>query len=68
MAPGDRLGFYEIIEPIGAGGMGEVHKARDTRLNSIVAIKKSSSPFNDRFEREAQRSTPRTESASFIAI
>jgi Tol biopolymer transport system component len=53
MAPGDRLGPYEIIEPIGAGGMGEVHKARDTRLNRIVAIKKSFSPFNDRFEREA---------------
>jgi len=51
---GTRLGPYEIIEPIGAGGMGEVHKARDTRLDRIVAIKKSLTPFDDRFEREAR--------------
>ena len=34
-----RLGPYEILAPIGAGGMGEVHKARDTRLDRIVAVK-----------------------------
>ena len=51
---GTRLGPYEIIERIGAGGMGEVHKARDTRLDRIVAIKKSLTPFDDRFEREAR--------------
>jgi Tol biopolymer transport system component/predicted Ser/Thr protein kinase len=53
LPPGTRLGPYEVIAPIGAGGMGEVHKARDTRLNRIVAIKKSLAPFDARFEREA---------------
>src|SRR6266478_3995245 len=37
--PGDRLGEYEILERIGAGGMGEVYRARDTRLRREVAIK-----------------------------
>ena len=37
--PGNRLGPYEILSPIGAGGMGEVYKARDTRLDRTVAIK-----------------------------
>ena len=53
LLPGSKLGPYEIIELIGAGGMGEVHKARDTRLNRIVAIKKGLPAFNERFEREA---------------
>jgi len=39
LSPGAKLGPYEIIAPIGAGGMGEVYKARDTRLNRIVAVK-----------------------------
>jgi serine/threonine protein kinase len=50
---GDKLGPYEILAPIGAGGMGEVWKARDTRLNREVAIKFSQAEFSDRFQREA---------------
>jgi hypothetical protein len=51
---GTRLGPYEILAPIGAGGMGEVYKARDTRLDRIVAIKISAEQFSERFEREAR--------------
>jgi serine/threonine protein kinase len=58
--PGRRLGPYEILSAIGAGGMGEVYKARDTRLNRIVAIKvlpahlADSAELRERFEREAK--------------
>jgi serine/threonine protein kinase len=38
VAPGARFGVYEIVGPLGAGGMGEVDRARDTRLNRDVAI------------------------------
>jgi eukaryotic-like serine/threonine-protein kinase len=54
MQAGDRLGPYEILSRIGEGGMGVVFKARDTRLDRIVAIKKSNQAFSERFEREAQ--------------
>ena len=54
LEPGTQLGVYEILSPIGAGGMGEVYKARDTRLNRPVAIKLVSEEFRDRFEREAR--------------
>src|SRR5579862_7993110 len=51
---GDKLGPYEILAPIGAGGMGDVWKARDTRLDRIVAIKQLKSLQNVRFEQEAR--------------
>ncbi|HEY2431257.1 MAG TPA: protein kinase [Vicinamibacterales bacterium] len=60
LTPGTRFGAYEILAPVGAGGMGEVHRARDTRLQRDVAIKILSASFagdparRARFEREAQ--------------
>src|SRR5581483_9970673 len=51
---GSRLGPYEILAPIGAGGMGEVYQARDTRLHRMVAIKTSAERFSDNFDREAR--------------
>ncbi len=54
LSAGDKLGPYEILVPIGAGGMGEVYRARDPRLNRDVAIKVSAAQFSERFEREAQ--------------
>src|SRR6476661_961094 len=53
LAAGTRFGPYEIVAPIGAGGMGEVYKARDTRLDRTVAIKVAAEQFSERFEREA---------------
>jgi eukaryotic-like serine/threonine-protein kinase len=60
LGPGTRLGPYEIVAPLGAGGMGEVYKAKDTRLDRTVAIKvlpshvSGDSALRERFEREAR--------------
>jgi serine/threonine protein kinase/Tfp pilus assembly protein PilF len=54
LSPGSKLGPYEIIDLIGSGGMGEVWKARDTRLGRIVAIKKVKEQHSDRFRQEAK--------------
>jgi len=60
LADGTRLGPYEIVAPLGAGGMGEVYKATDTRLSRTVAIKvlpphwAADAEMTQRFEREAQ--------------
>ena len=58
--PGTRFGPYEIVAPIGAGGMGEVYRARDTRLDRTVAVKvltgalAAESEARRRFEQEAR--------------
>jgi Tol biopolymer transport system component len=60
LTSGARLGPYEIVAPLGAGGMGEVYRARDTRLDRTVAIKilpevlAGDPQFRERFEREAK--------------
>ena len=60
LTPGTKLGQYEVVEAIGAGGMGEVYRARDTKLGRDVAIKVLPEEFSrdkerlDRFEREAR--------------
>src|SRR5579872_7191581 len=54
VAPGTRMGPYEILAPIGEGGMGQVWSARDSRLDRTVAIKVSAEQFTERFEREAR--------------
>src|ERR1700740_1278313 len=60
LSPGTKLGPYEIVAPLGAGGMGEVYRARDSKLNREVALKVLPAAMaNDidrmaRFQREAQ--------------
>src|SRR5262245_32496753 len=54
LTPGCRLGPYQIVSAIGAGGVGEVYRATDTRLDRTVAIKTIAGAFSERFEREAR--------------
>jgi serine/threonine protein kinase len=54
LKPGAKLGPYEIVSPIGEGGMGEVYKARDPRLDRTVALKVSKAEFTERFAHEAR--------------
>src|SRR5258708_707544 len=54
LSAGTRLGPYEILAPLGTGGMGEVYRARDPRMGREVAIKVSAERFSDRFEREVR--------------
>ena len=60
LSAGSRLGPYEVVSPLGAGGMGEVYRAKDTRLDRDVAVKvlpehlSGSEELRSRFEREAK--------------
>src|ERR1700756_4390810 len=54
LSAGDKLGPYEILASIGKGGMGEVYRAHDSRLNRDFAIKVSNAQFSERFTREAR--------------
>src|ERR1700693_4302355 len=73
LPPGTKLGPYEIVAPLGAGGMGEVYQARDSRLGRIIAIKilppelASDSDRLHRFEREA-RSTSGLNHPNIVTI
>ena len=74
LAAGTRLGPYEIVGPLGAGGMGEVYKAPDTRLNRTVAIKvlpphcPRNPEMKQRFDREAQTIAGAEPSAHLHAV
>jgi serine/threonine protein kinase len=54
LTPGTNLVLYKILNLVGASGMGEVYRARDTRLGRDVAVKVSAERFSERFEREAR--------------
>jgi eukaryotic-like serine/threonine-protein kinase len=54
LSPGVLLGLFEIEALLGEGGMGEVYRARDTRLDRVVAIKRSPQQFSSHFQREAR--------------
>ena len=70
LSTGEKLGPYEILAPLGAGGMGEMYKARDTRLDRSVAVKvlpehiAQREDARARFEREARPSAAERGAAS----
>src|SRR4051812_42368735 len=73
LASGARLGPYEIVHPLGVGGMGEVYRATDTRLERLVAIKVlpdavTASPHTlERFQREARAASALTATANAMS-
>ncbi len=58
LSVGDKLGPYEILALIGEGGMGEVYRARDTRLNRHVAVKVSKDQFSERWFEDVKQRAP----------
>ena len=54
LSAGSKLGPYEILAPLGVGGMGEVYRARDPRVGREVAVKVAGERFSERFDREAR--------------
>jgi len=70
---GDKLGPYEVVAPLGAGGMGEVYKARDTRLERSVAVKvlpdhlAQREDARARFEREPRAPLTKSKKATEVA-
>ena len=73
LAPGTRIGPYQLVSFIGAGGMGAVYRARDTRLNRDVAVKIMTATFGDdeervrRFQQEAQSASAMND-ANILAV
>jgi serine/threonine protein kinase len=74
LVSGSRLGPYELQSPLGTGGMGEVYKARDTRLDRTVAIKVLAASlaadprFRERFDREARTMAARLSSVALPGL
>ena len=66
-APGTRLGPYELSAVIGEGGMGEVYRARDTRLDRTVAVKILRTEYSHRFEREGRAISALNHARGFVA-
>ena len=68
LSEGERVGPYEVISRIAAGGVGEVWKARDTLLNREVALKTSRAAFSKRFQQEARSTHTRCRSSAEFFI